>query len=179
MRFLDGNRLTLLRNGGQFFPALVAAVDRARHEIYLETYIFAGDSTGADIARALGRAARRGVSVRVLVDGFGSHGFPDGLRHALAADGVEFRLYRPVRFWGPWREGLRRLHRKTACIDNAIALVGGINIVDDVEAGQPGPPRFDYAVRIEGPLCGLVRADAARLWARLSAGRRAPVPPPP
>ena len=179
MLFLDGNRIELLRNGAQFFPALCAAIDSARHEVHLETYIFADDAVGESVVQALARAAGRGVRVRVLVDGFGSSGFPARLQRMLADGGAEIRLYRPVRFWGPWREGLRRLHRKTACIDNAVAFVGGINIVDDVEPGRRGPPRFDYAVRIEGPLSARVRAEAARLWARLAAGRRAPVPPAP
>ena len=71
-RFLAGNRVVLLRSGGEFFPALVGAIDRAQHEVWLETYIFADDDAGRIVAAALCRAARRGVKVRVLVDGWGA-----------------------------------------------------------------------------------------------------------
>jgi len=63
-RFLAGNRVALLRSGGEFFPALVGAIDRAAREVWLETYIFADDDAGRIVAAALCRAARRGVTVR-------------------------------------------------------------------------------------------------------------------
>jgi len=69
MELVDGNRLELLRTGGEFFPALEAAIAGARHEIYLETYIFADDATGRRIARALTEAAAHGVRTNVMVDG--------------------------------------------------------------------------------------------------------------
>ena len=66
--YVGGNRLTLLRNGEQYFPELVRAIDAARREIHLETYIFADDQTGSLVADALARAAARGVAVRLLLD---------------------------------------------------------------------------------------------------------------
>src|SRR5712691_4510321 len=72
VEFLPGNRLTLLRSGVQYFPALEAAIREAQREIFLETYIYAGDATGERVTKALCGAARRGVTVHVLVDGFGS-----------------------------------------------------------------------------------------------------------
>ena len=61
LRFVPGNRLDLLKNGEQYFPALVGALDAARREVFLETYIFADDETGSLVADALARAAARGV----------------------------------------------------------------------------------------------------------------------
>ena len=69
--FRAGNEVRLLVGGGEYFPALEAAIDAAREEIYLETYIFENDATGQRIAAALARAARRGVATHVLIDGFG------------------------------------------------------------------------------------------------------------
>ena len=63
MEFVGGNRLTLLCNGEQYFPALVAAIDAAHEEVFIETYIFADDETGSLVADALARAAVRGVAV--------------------------------------------------------------------------------------------------------------------
>jgi len=162
--FLPGNRIALLETGAQFFPALEAAIGAARCEIHLETYIFAADPTGRQIAAALVAAARRGVVVRVLVDGFGAREFHDGLGRQLVDAGIELEVYRAERT--PFRlrrHRLRRLHRKLATIDGRIAFVGGINIIDDNDTPHLGP-RFDYAVRIEGPLVAQVHAGMAHLW---------------
>ena len=77
--FLAGNRLQLLHSGGEYFPALIAAIDSACHEVHLETYIFADDRTGRLVADALAGAAKRGVAARVLVDGYGARDFAAGL----------------------------------------------------------------------------------------------------
>ena len=70
-----GNAVRLLENGEQYFPALEAAIDRAEREVFLQVYIFEDDETGRRIAAALERAAARGVTVKAMVDGFGSRGF--------------------------------------------------------------------------------------------------------
>ena len=168
MRFVGGNRLTLLRNGEQYFPALVAAIDAAREEVLLESYIYADDETGSLVTDALTRAAARGVRVHVLIDGFGSLDFPTRFRRMLAGAGVALVVYRPVRLLGLRRDRLRRMHRKLACVDARMAFIGGINIIDDFDTPLPTPPRLDYAVRIEGPLTRQVRGASARLWARVA-----------
>jgi len=163
--FLPGNRIDLLETGAAFFPALIAAVDAAGEEVRLETYIFADDATGRTVAAALARAAARGVRVRVLVDGFGARDFMTGIGGELAARGVEVLVYRPeVALLRLRRHRLRRLHRKLAAIDARIAFVGGINIIDDSNTPGQVPPRYDYAVRIEGPLLGEIDAAMHHLW---------------
>lgn len=163
--FVDGNRLTLLNSGGEFFPALIAAIDEATDDVQLETYIFEDDASGRPVTEALKRAAARGVQVRVLVDGFGAARFADALQPELLAAGAQVMIYRrELTHFSMRRQRLRRLHRKLACIDSRIAFVGGINIIDDMN--QPGgrAPRYDYAVRIEGPLVATVLGVMARLW---------------
>lgn len=192
--FSNGNMLRLLVSGADYFPALLTAIDAAQTDIHLETYIFADDATGRQVAAALGRAARRGVTVRVMVDGFGSRPFMRGLGAALIADGARVLVYRPeiaprrIR-----RYRLRRLHRKLSVFDGCIAFVGGINIIDDFsdtadDVGHPlTAPRLDYAVRIEGPLVADVLRTMQRLWqmvqwthtARRPPKPPAPIPPPP
>ena len=169
--YASGNRLTLLKNGGQYFPALVAAIDAATAEVFLETYIFADDRTGSAVADALARAASRGVATHLLIDGFGGKGFAPRFREMLSAANAEVLVFRPaVSPWPPWRQRarLRRMHRKLASIDGVVAFVGGINIIDDYDTPDQKPPRYDYAVRIEGPLAGRVRAEASKLWTRVS-----------
>lgn len=163
--FLPGNALTLLETGRDFFPALIEAIDAARMEFHLETYIFEDDTTGRAVAAALVRAALRGVVVRVLVDGFGSPGFPLKLQPSLEAAGVQVQIYRPeIARLRLRRHRLRRLHRKLAVADGRTAFVGGINIIDDSDPTHPAPPRFDYAVRIQGPLLGPIHATVRQLW---------------
>ena len=183
MDLIPGNRLTLLRNGAEYFPALEAAIDHARREIFLESYIYEYDVTGRQISAALERAARRGVTVHLLLDGFGSRMLPKAVVEEMRAAGMQVMFYRPdvsLRFK---RHRLRRLHRKIAVIDTRIAFVGGINIIDDMDTPDQIPPRFDYAVAVEGPLLAEIHQSARRLWAligwlqlRLHYSRRQKVP---
>jgi len=172
VQFLTGNRLKLLRSGVEYFPALEHAIQAAREDIFLETYIYKDDDTGWRITEALVDAARRGVTVHLMVDGFGSKDMPEELVRRLCDSGVHLLVFRPelwhMRFQ---RDRLRRLHRKLAVADHEVAFVGGINIIDDFDTPRQKPPRYDYAVRIEGPLVGAVREEAARLWNRIALAR--------
>jgi cardiolipin synthase len=183
MQYADGNRLTLLRNGEHYFPALVEAIDAARIEVFLESYIYADDETGSLITDTLARAAARGVRVRLLIDGFGARDFAPRFRQMLLSAGAEVLTFRPEFARLRLRRGrLRRMHRKLAVIDGAIAFVGGINIVDDFDGLAERRPRHDYAVRVAGPLAAEVRAAAVRLWrsvARAAMRRGAPLLPAP
>ena len=139
--------------------------------MFLQTYIFADDRAGSLVADALARAASRGVATHLLIDGFGAQHFAPRFREMLSAANAEVLVFRPdVSPWPPWRQRarLRRMHRKLASIDGAVAFVGGINVIDDYDTPHQTPPRYDFAVRIEGPLAARVRAEAAKLWTRVS-----------
>jgi cardiolipin synthase A/B len=165
IEFVEGNRIKLLETGAAYFPALLAAIDGAQIEIYLESYIFADDNSGRAVAVALARAAQRGVAVRVLLDGFGAPGFPEIFGGPLAESGVEVLIYRPeVARLELRRHRLRRLHRKIVVVDRRLAFVGGINIIDDMDTPRQIPPRFDYAVSVEGPLVPQIHHAARHLW---------------
>jgi cardiolipin synthase len=165
MELVDGNRLQLLRTGAEFFPALEAAIAAARHEIYLETYIFADDAAGRRVARALAEAAGQGVRTHVVVDGMTVDRYMGALHERLLAADVSLAIYRPdISPWDFSERRLRRLHRKIAVIDARVAFIGGINIIDDMHTPGQTPPRYDYAVRVEGPLVAAIRAESDRLW---------------
>lgn len=167
--FTDHNRIDLLRNGVEYFPALEAAIDQARHEIYLETYIYETDAIGLRIGAALKRAAARGVDTHVLLDGFGCKDMPAAYVQDLQQAGVDVMFYRPkISPWTLKRSRLRRLHRKLVVIDGEVAFVGGINIIDDFNVPKHDPPRIDYAVRIRGELLPQIRTSARRLWRRIA-----------
>jgi cardiolipin synthase len=163
--FVEGNRITLLTRGLEYFPQLEAACDEARREIHIETYIFDDDESGQRIGAALKRAAQRGVAAYVLVDGYGSKRLSRGFIKDLERAGVKFLIYRQERTPIVMGRRLRRMHRKVAVIDARIAFVGGINIIDDMHTPGHTPPRVDYAVRVEGPLLARIYPAVKRLLA--------------
>ncbi len=165
-----GNRIELLKTGEQYFPRLLVAIEGAARSIYLETYIFELDDIGQKVSDALAAAAQRGVAVHLLVDGFGSQTTADTLIARLKPRGVRVIVFRRARWWRLDRRLLRRLHRKIALIDDRLAFVGGINIIDDHHHPDPEPvraglgPRFDFAVACEGPVVAAVAFTVKRLW---------------
>ena len=166
---IPGNQVSLLHNGEAYFSAIEAAFDRARHEIYLETYIYENDAAGHRIAEALKRAVLRGVSAYVLIDGYGSKDLPQSMLNHLRANGAQVLIYRAkVSPWTLRRKRLRRTHRKIAVVDREIAFVGGINIVSDGDTADGKSPRYDFAVAVEGPLADVIRLSARRLWSMVA-----------
>lgn len=167
--YRDGNRIRLLVRGAEFFPALIAAIDEAKRDVSLETYIYADDPAGAAVTDALERAALRGVSVRLLIDGFGAKDFRQDWRERLQAAKASVLTYRPdIAPWTFRTERLRRMHRKIAVIDGCIAFVGGINVIDDLTQVPEGCPRFDLAVRVDGPVVADIYLTVDKLWRRVA-----------
>jgi cardiolipin synthase len=166
--YTANNRLTLLHCGAEFFPELEAACDGATSEIYLETYIFSDDSTGQRIERALIRAAQRKVRVYVITDWTGTgHARSKKLNERLLAGGVKHRIFNP---W--FARGVTRTHRKICVVDRKVAFLGGLNINDDMvsddDSAMPLPsPRWDFGVRITGPLVAAIHFEVTTQWARL------------
>lgn len=166
--FTSGNRIKLLHSGADYFPALIAAFDAAKIEIYLETYIFADDQTGELVKHALQRAAQRGVVVYVITDWHGCGRTQSNcLQRDFLAAGVQHRRFNP---W--FRRGVPRTHRKICVVDRKLAFIGGLNINDDLfsddASRRPLPaPRWDFAVKIEGPLVDAIHREVEAQWARL------------
>ena len=163
--FLDGNHIQLLRSGEAYFPALIMAIENAVNTIYLQTYIYEVDKAGISVGNALKQAAQRGVAVNILLDGFGCKDLPKAYLKELENAGVQVIFYRPkVSPWTLKKNRLRRMHRKIAVIDERIAFVGGINIIDDYNVPDNTPPRIDYAVQIEGSLLPSIAVNVVKLW---------------
>lgn len=170
-RLVAGNEITLLHGGIEYFPALIDAIAAAKRVIYLETYIFYDDPTGERVSRALADAALRGVTVRVTVDGFGTRLLSPRIQARFSEAGVELAVFRPEQNrWHLSRRRLRRMHRKLAVIDEEFGFVGGINILDDLVDPNHGildAPRFDFAVRVRGPLLGPMVTSVMGQWLRV------------
>ena len=171
------HRLQLLKGGETFFPALAEAINAARVEVLLETYMFEFARSTIPVAEALEAAARRGVCVRVVVDGVGTGEVPPAWQQRWKAAGVHWRVFNPARGWRLLLpERWRRLHRKLCVIDGRVGFCGGINLLDDFldpNHGALDKPRFDFSVRIGGPLVGDMHDTMTRLWARLQVTREA------
>ncbi len=171
-----GHQLHLLQGGVELFAAMIEEISHAQREVLLETYIFDFVGAGADIAIALVHAARRGVVVRLMVDGVGTPRIPADWQQRFAAAGVQWHVFSPL-----GRLGLllpnrwRRLHRKLCVVDGRTAFCGGINVLDDfhdLQQGRLEAPRFDFAVRVRGPLVHDVHEVVSQLWWRTQALRQ-------
>ena len=167
--------LKLLEGSTQFFPALIASLDAARHTVQMETYIFDLTSSGADVAQALERAAQRGVMVRLVIDGFGTPKLPAEWNARFQAAGVQSMIFEPIVTLGVFIPSQwRRLHRKLCVVDSEIAFCGGINVLDDFydpNYGKLSEARFDFCVRVTGALALTIHAITCQLWERMSVGR--------
>ena len=108
----------------------------------------------------------------MLIDGYGSKDLPQNMLDYLQAGGVKVLIFRPkISPWTFKRKRLRRMHRKIVVVDREIAFVGGINIIDDCGTNGDLPPRFDYAVAVQGPLVEAIRLSARRLWSMVAWSR--------
>lgn len=171
----DGHTVQLLHGGQEFFPALLADIDGSQSEVRLESYIFCFDQSGERVAAALERAAHRGVQVFLVMDGIGTGAIPDAWAARWMQAGVQWRIYSPLMRWGLLSpRSWRRMHRKLCVVDNRLAYCGGINVLDDWHDPVWGPqdsPRFDFAVRVTGPLVEEARVAMQLLWSRMPRNR--------
>ena len=150
-----------LRCGDEAFPAMLAAIDAAREAIRLEVYIFSDDELGRRFRDALLRARQRGVTVRVLVDGVGSHGLPEDFWSSLKADGGEVRVFNPIALK---RFGIRN-HRKLLVCDARVAFVGGFNISREYEGDGVTRGWCDLGLQLEGGLIGELSSSFDAMFA--------------
>lgn len=162
----DGNHIELLINGEQYYPRVFEAMAQACEEILLETFIIYDDKVGQPLRQALIDAARRGVRVEVVADGYGTADLPENFISSMTEAGVRFHSFDPQPRLAGMRTNLfRRLHRKILVIDGQRAFIGGINYSAD-HLGDFGPQaKQDYAVEVVGPVVAQVHASTCRMLA--------------
>src|SRR5690606_30301623 len=180
--WIPGNRVRLLENGDAFFPRVMAAIDAAREDVLVETFILFDDEVGRRLHAALCAAARRGVRVALTLDGYGSPDLPTGFTGPLVEAGVRLRYFDPKRRLLGLRTNLfRRLHRKIVVVDARTAFVGGINFCAEQLSGFGEDAKQDYTIEVEGPAAAVIHAfaraallatDAPRGWERVSGSAR-------
>lgn len=143
------NKAELIRGGSSYFSTLHDMLDNARKSIQLQVYIFEEDETGKEVALRLIKAARRGVKIQVLLDGYASKGLSIGFKNSMRDNGIQLRFFEPIFKGGNYYFG-RRLHHKIVVCDGLVSLIGGINISDRYN-DMPGIPAWlDWAIKVEG-----------------------------
>lgn len=145
----SNNTIQLLTNGEEKFPQLIQDIQKAKHHIHLEYYIFEEDSLGKKILDLLVRKAKNGVEVRIIIDDFGSSKLAKRKKHYENL-GLQFEIFLPVHFTSLANSNYRN-HRKIVVIDGLIGYVGGINISEKYVNPNPYDLYWkDTSVRLEG-----------------------------
>lgn len=161
----SAENVRILRNTSEFYPALATRIREARHHVHLELYIWQSDETGVKFLQLLTAAARRGVMVRLLLDGVGSHGLTEALLADYRSAGGRFSWFQSL---DPRRNRFflnLRNHRKLQIIDGTIAFVGGMNIGREYEGnGVAGDHWRDVQVEATGSVASELQEVFADDW---------------
>jgi cardiolipin synthase A/B len=151
-----GNSYTVLTNGDQMFPPMLAAINGAKRRVSFETYIYDQGTVGEQFTTALEAAGKRGVKVTLITDAMGSKKLPKEWRERLTAAGVQLGEFgRPK--WYSLEELNYRTHRKILVIDGAIGFTGGAGVSDHWLGNADTKEHWrDTMIRIEGPIARLM-----------------------
>ena len=159
-----GNKVEVLTNGPEFYPAMLEAIRSATRSVNMECYIFQPGRVADQFIDALSDRARKGVNVTIVVDAIGSFSFWGRPVRRLRKAGCRIEAYQRLH-WHRWARINNRTHRELLVIDGRIAFAGGAGIADwwMYPQGHPRPWR-DTMARIEGPVVAAVQGAAAENW---------------
>jgi cardiolipin synthase len=162
--FLPGNRIDILNNGDEFYPAMLDAINRAERSITVEAYIYWAGDIGRQFAEALAAKARAGLTIKILLDAVGSSTISDELLEILESSGCEVRWYHPIHWYTLDRVN-NRTHRKSLIVDGRVGFTGGAGIADQWLGHAQDPDHWrDIQVRIEGQAVTPLQSGFARNW---------------
>ncbi|MFP4533174.1 MAG: cardiolipin synthase [Desulfobacterales bacterium] len=178
---VDGNRVDLLPGGETAYPEMLESIDQAKHYVFLTTYIFETNRTGRDFIDALSRAARRGLDVRVMIDGVGEYYYFPRAGVLLKKQGVKVARFIPPSLFPPTIHINLRNHRKILIADGEIAFTGGMNIGDRHLAHHTSNRSrvIDMHFRLKGPVIMQIEQAFLEDWAFCTGEISAPRPSPP
>lgn len=170
----SGNNVTLLRDGPATFDAMIELIDHAERSVALESYIFRSDDVGREVADVLGRAVKRGLTVRLLLDWIGGRGTSRKFIKQIRQSGVDVAIYNPLGF-RRWLGVVPRDHRKLLVVDGAIGITGGVGVGREWTTGVQKTQRSrwrDTAVRIDGPAAHDMMQAFDHMWRRTKGHER-------
>lgn len=161
---VPGNRVDILLNGEEIFPAKLTAIREARRTITYAQYVFEEGEPAADTARALAERCRAGVKVHVLLDAVGSLQMPGEYRQWLTEAGCQVEAYRPVTPWTIDRVNFRN-HRRILVVDGRVGVTGGSGTSGKWSGNgkQEGHWR-DTDMQVEGPVVEQLQGAFAENW---------------
>ena len=166
---IGGNRIRLLKDAGENYPAWLQAINAAKRHVSFESYLIHDDEIGCEFADALIAKAREGIQVRLVYDWFGAFRSASSRFWAtMRAGGVEVRCYNPPRLDSPFG-WLSRDHRKMLAVDGEVAFITGL-CVGTMWAGDPQKkiePWRDTGVEVRGPAVADAEQAFAQIWAML------------
>jgi cardiolipin synthase A/B len=163
--FTRGNRIRMLSNGVEFFPAMLEAIRNARHTVTLETYIWESGRVSDEFIAALIDCVRRGVKVHVLADGMGTLKLKREDRARMIDAGVEFLVYGREHWWEIKPNINHRTHRKLLVIDGVLGFTGGMCIDDDWLGDADSPDRWrEIQLEARGPVARQMQSVFATNW---------------
>ena len=162
-----GNRVDVLRNGVEIFPAMLDAIDAAERSVDLVTFVYWTGDIARRFASTLSRAARRGCRVRVLLDAVGARKVREELATEMIAAGCDVRWFRPLADGVPDIAGANhRTHRKILVCDSKVGFTGGVGIADEWDGDARDETEWrDTHLRIEGPAVAGLQAGFIDNWA--------------
>jgi cardiolipin synthase A/B len=165
-RLHTGQRVEVLTNGVQFYPAMLAAIRQARSSINVEAYIFQPGRIADQMAEALAERARAGVEVRIVLDSIGSAGMRwSSTGTTLTEAGCRLDYYQPLK-WYRLHRANNRTHRELLIVDGRIAFVGGAGVADwwHDDSAPDDPAWRDTMVRVEGPVVASLQGVFSENW---------------
>ena len=167
-QFVAGNRVRVLKNGDEIFPAMLAAIRGATTTITFETYIYWSGDIGREFTQALADRARAGVKVHVLLDWVGSAKMDDTLLDAMKSAGVQIHKFHPPH-WSQLGRLNNRTHRKLLVVDGRIGFTGGVGIAPSWTGTAQDPEHWrDTHFQVEGPVVAQMQAVFLDNWIKVS-----------
>jgi cardiolipin synthase len=160
----EGNRIEVLRNGDEIFPAMLEAIRGARHTIDFLTFVYWSGEIGSEFARALADRALDDVRVRVLLDSWGAHPMDADLLELMESNGVCVHWFRPLKRFDlhKWNH---RTHRKVLVVDEEVGFTGGVGIADEWQGDARDESEWrDTHFRVRGPVVDGLRAAFLDNW---------------
>ncbi len=160
-----GNKIELLQNGDEYFPAMLEAIRSARRTINFEAYIVYSDVIGREFRDALMERARAGIEVRVLLDGIGSGWkLKNSDVRMMKEAGCKFSYYHPVRSWRVDRTN-RRSHRRILVVDGRVAFTGAVGFAERWSGHAEDKNHWrDLQAQIEGPVVTKLQSAFEEHW---------------